>query len=104
MWFLFLAAFLLGLAVAPTMIAAFSILSRIVPERQLTEGLTWLTSSIGIGISVGSALSGDVVNMWGTRAAFTVASCCAGAAIMAAVSTTGRLRRTPAVGHSAPDP
>jgi len=95
-WFLFLAAFLLGLAVAPTMIAAFSIISRIVPERQLTEGLTWLTSSLGIGISAGSAISGAVADMWGTRAAFTAASSCAGTAIMAGMSTARRLRRTPA--------
>jgi hypothetical protein len=103
-WFLFLAAFLLGLAVAPTMIAAFSIISRIVPERQLTEGLTWLTSSLGIGISVGSAASGAVADMWGTRTAFTIASCCAGAAIMTGMKTAGRLRRAPAPGQSAPDP
>jgi hypothetical protein len=69
-------------AIAPTMIAAYSIVSRIVPERQLTEGLTWVTSSLGIGISAGSAASGAVVDMWGTRAAFAAASCCAGAAII----------------------
>jgi MFS family permease len=90
-WILFLAAFLLGLAVAPTMIAAYSIVSRIVPEPQLTEGLTWVTSALGVGISAGSAVSGTVVDMWGTRAAYAAASCCAGVAIMAAVSTAGRL-------------
>jgi MFS family permease len=93
-WVLFLAAFVLGLAVAPTMIAAYSIISRIVPERQLTEGLTWVTSALGIGISAGSAVSGTMVDMWGTRAAYAAASCCAGVAIMAAASTAGRLRRT----------
>ena len=102
-WLLFLAALLLGLAVAPTMIAAFSIISRIVPERQLTEGLTWLTSSLGIGISAGSAVSGAVADRWGTRAAFTVASCCAGAAMMAGMSTARRLRRNPAPGNPALD-
>jgi MFS family permease len=100
-WVLFLAAFVLGLAVAPTMIAAYSIISRIVPERRLTEGLTWVTSALGIGISAGSAISGTMVDMWGTTAAYAAASCCAGAAIVAAASAAGRLRRTPAPGHPA---
>ncbi len=89
-WFLFLAAFLLGLAVAPTMITGFSIVGRRVPEGQLTEGLAWLTSSMGIGISIGSAVAGDVVDRWGTRAAFTVAAGCAAAAILAGISTARR--------------
>jgi hypothetical protein len=100
---LFPAAFLLGLTVAPTMIAGFSIVSRSVPERQLTEGLTWLTSSMGIGISIGSAVAGAVVDAWGTRAAFTVASCCAGAAILAGTSTAGRMRRTRVPEDAVPD-
>jgi MFS family permease len=93
-WFLFLAAFLLGLAVAPTMITGFSIVGRRVPEGQLTEGLAWLTSSMGIGISIGSAVAGAVVDTWGTRAAFIVAAGCAAVAILAGISTA---RRTPQV-------
>jgi MFS family permease len=92
-WVLFLAAVLLGLAVAPTMIAAYSIISRIVPERQLTEGLTWVTSALGLGISAGSAVSGTMVDMWGTRAAYAAASGCAMAAVIAAVCAARRLRR-----------
>jgi MFS family permease len=91
-WFLFLAAFLLGLAVAPTMITGFSIVGRRVPEGQLTEGLAWLTSSMGIGISIGSAVAGAVVDAWGTRAAFTIAACCAAAAILAGVAAARRTR------------
>jgi MFS family permease len=92
-WLLFPAAFLLGLTIAPTMIAAYSIVSRIVPERQLTEGLTWVTSSLGIGISAGSAVSGTAVDVWGARAAFTAASCCAAVAIVAGISASRHVRR-----------
>jgi MFS family permease len=101
--FLFLAAFLLGLAVAPAMIAGFSIVTLSVPEPQLTEGLAWLTSSMGIGISIGSAVAGDAVDRWGTRAAFIVAACCAALAILAGAGTAKRMQRTSAPQDSALD-
>jgi Major Facilitator Superfamily len=100
-WFLFLAAPLLGFTVAPAMIAGFSIASRSVPEPQLTEGLTWLTASMGIGIALGSAITGGIVDTWGTRPAFTIASCCASASILAAITTAHRPRpASAATAHS----
>jgi MFS family permease len=91
-WFLFPAAAVLGLGVAPVMIAGFSIVSRSVPSHQLTEGLTWLTAAVGLGISIRSATVGGVVDAWGTRPA----AGCAGAAVLAggAVTAAGR-RPTP---------
>ena len=91
-WFLFLAAAVLGLAVAPVMIAGFSIVSRSVPGHLLTEGLTWVTAAVGLGISAGSAVVGSVVDAWGTRPAFALAAGCAGAATAAAAAI--RARRT----------
>jgi MFS family permease len=101
-WFLFLAAAVLGLAVAPVMIAGFSIVSRSVPGHQLTEGLTWVTAAVGLGISAGSAVVGSVVDAWGTRPAFALAAGCAGAAILAAAAI--RARRTAGTRRSARRP
>lgn len=38
-----------GLFFAPTMIVAMSLVERIVPERQLTEGMTWLLAGLNVG-------------------------------------------------------
>ena len=91
-WFLFPAAGLLGLTVAPTLITGFSTAGLAVPAGQLTEGLTWVTAAMGVGISIGSASAGQIVDAWGTRASFGCAACCAGAAVLAGCAVRQRLR------------
>jgi hypothetical protein len=92
-WFLFVAAFLLGLTTAPAMIAGFSVVHRAVPARRLTEAFTWLTAAVGVGVSVGSALAGKVLDAWGTRYAFVLAVFCGAAATLAALAAAAALRR-----------
>jgi len=58
---------------------------------------------MGTGISIGSAVVGDVVERWGTRVAFTAAACCAAAAILAGASAAKRMPRATAPQDSAPD-
>ncbi|MFU6374314.1 MFS transporter, partial [Metapseudomonas otitidis] len=70
-----------GLFFAPTMIVAMSLVERLVPERRLTEGMTWLLSGLNIGVALGAAVSGHVVDDHGARAGFTVALC-AGAGVL----------------------
>jgi hypothetical protein len=97
---LFLAALVLGPTLAPTFINGFSVVHRVVPARQLTEGLTWLTTASGAGIALGSALAGRAIDAWGTRAAFGLATCCATLAIPIGLGTLLRLR--PAAPDTAP--
>lgn len=94
-WYLFAAAFLLGLTMAPTLIVGYTLVNHIVPPHRLTEGLTWLTTSAGIGISVGSALAGRIVDDWGTRAAFGTATLYAAVAIVSGLAATNRLSTRP---------
>jgi MFS family permease len=94
-WFLFPAAVLLGLAVAPAVIAGFSTVSLAVPADQVTEGLTWMTAALGIGISLGSAAAGQLAGGWGPRAAFGCAAGCAGAAALAGWSVRHQVPVTP---------
>ncbi|WP_165665915.1 MFS transporter [Metapseudomonas otitidis] len=70
-----------GLFFAPTMIVAMSLVERLVPERRLTEGMTWLLAGLNIGVALGAAVSGHVVDDHGARAGFTVALC-AGAGVL----------------------
>jgi hypothetical protein len=82
-WFLFPAAVLLGVTVAPVVISGFSAVRFIVTESQVTEGLTWITSALGCGIALGSAAVGQLANVSGSTGIFGCATCCAGAAALA---------------------
>ncbi|MFE0045146.1 MFS transporter [Streptomyces albireticuli] len=94
--FLFPAAVLLGLTMAPALIAGFSAVERHVPRHRLTEGMALVTTSMGIGISLGSATAGKAVDLWGPRAALGWAGCWAAAAALAGLVTARRLRRATA--------
>lgn len=70
-----------GLFFAPTMIVAMSLVERLVPEHLLTEGMTWLLAGLNVGVALGAAISGQVVDEGGAQAGFTVALC-AGALVL----------------------
>lgn len=61
-----------GVAIAPTLIASFSLTERLVPSRWLTEGLTWTNSGLAMGFSAGTATTGFLVDSFGTVAGFAI--------------------------------
>ena len=65
-----LAVFLSGIAISPTFITAFGLIERRVPESMLTEGITWVTTGIGIGMALGAFLAGLVVDNFGAQNGF----------------------------------
>ncbi|WP_233965238.1 MFS transporter [Pectobacterium versatile] len=67
------AVLIAGLFFAPTMIVAMSLVERLVPEHRLTEGMTWLLAGLNVGVALGAAVSGHVVDDDGARAGFAVA-------------------------------
>ncbi|MCY9514344.1 MFS transporter [Paenibacillus apiarius] len=67
------AVFFAGMSVAPTMIITMGLVEKIVPGSQVTEGMTWAITGLGIGVALGSAAAGWVVDGLGARAGFTVA-------------------------------
>jgi MFS family permease len=64
--------FLAGLGIAPTLISGLSLVERMVPAAKMTEGLTWATTGIVVGMSVASPIAGRIVDETGARAAFVV--------------------------------
>ena len=62
-----------GLFFAPTLIVAMSLVERQVSESQLTEGMTWLLAGLNVGVALGAALAGQVVDSNGSPAGFYVA-------------------------------
>ena len=68
-----LTVFVADLFFAPTLIVAMALIERIVPPAKLTEGLTWLVTGLSIGVAVGAAGSGWLVDAHGARSGFWLA-------------------------------
>jgi MFS family permease len=95
-----------GLTIAPTMTNVNTIVARVVPPVQLTEGLTWTITAMNVGTSVGSALGGRSIDASGAHGGFLVVV--ASAWVMVALMVIGlpRLRRDttgPAAAPRVPD-
>ncbi len=67
-----LAVFVSGVAISPTFITAFGLIERRVPAAMLTEGITWVMTGIGIGMALGSFVTGWVVDTYGASNGFIV--------------------------------
>lgn len=67
-----IAVFVSGVAISPTFITAFGIVERRVPEAMLTEGVTWVTTGIGIGMALGAFIAGWAVDTFGPHHGFWV--------------------------------
>ncbi len=80
-----LALFASGIAISPTFITAFGLIERLVPPAKLTEGITWVTTGIGIGMAIGSFASGWVIDAFGASAGFWVSVVAGGVALLTAV-------------------
>lgn len=98
MWLMIVLVFVAGTAVSPSLISAFTLTERLIPPRLVTEGFTWLGTAIGLGVAVGVAAAGKLIDRYDANAAFTVAA--AAATIAAVVVLVGQpvlsVRRVPA--------
>jgi predicted MFS family arabinose efflux permease len=72
LWALAVVMVVTGLAIAPTIINGNALVSVLVPTTRLTEGLTWVGTAIGVGVSVGSAVAGSAIDASGSRGGFWV--------------------------------
>ena len=85
-----------GLAIAPTLIAGYGILERQAPPDRSTEGMAWLGSTISVGVGVGSAVAGHIIDAHGARWGFVFAASCGTLAVLVCLAGLGRLRTEPA--------
>jgi len=90
---------LAGMFFAPTMIVVMSLVERAVPNQQLTEGMTWLLAGLNIGVALGAAATGQLVDLAGARTGFAI-SVGAGAAVLLLSLWIGR-RLRPCMQHTA---
>ena len=56
-----------GIACAPTMTNVNVIIQKSVSPAKLTEGLTWMSTSINLGTSLGTAVAGPAIDAIGAR-------------------------------------
>lgn len=82
----------LGLAVAPYMIAVFSLAERVVPPSRVGAAMTMLASATGLGYALGSSLAGRLADTSGATAALSVTVGATGVAVLLMSSQQQRLR------------
>jgi predicted MFS family arabinose efflux permease len=86
-------ALVAGFSISPTLISCFGLAERIVPARMLTEGLTWVTTALGLGAGIGFSVSGVLIDSVGASRTLIVGPCAALAA--AATAYLGRRHLSP---------
>lgn len=77
--------FLNGVAISPTLITAMGLVERHVPPAELTEGITWAMTGIGMGTAIGSFASGWVIDQYGASSGFWVSVAAGGVALVTAL-------------------
>src|SRR5215469_11348228 len=89
---LFGVIFFSGLAIAPTLIGGFSLIERKVPRGLLTEGMTLLSTAIGVGLAVGPPVAGRLIDAYGAHWGYVFALACGAAALTVGLIGARRLR------------
>jgi MFS family permease len=86
------AAALAGVAIAPTLIAGFTLVQKLMPSGALTEGLNWTITALGVGAAAGAWTAGYIADSAGGRTAFLVAVAAGAAAAIVAAGGRSSLR------------
>jgi MFS family permease len=82
-----------GMSISPTLIAGYGLIERQAPPERRTEGMTWLSSAISVGVATGSPLAGHLIDAYGARWGYLLAAACGFGAVLTALVGLGRLRR-----------
>jgi MFS family permease len=78
-----LMVFVGGAISSPTFITGMTLIERIVPTTQITEGITYAMTGVLIGFSAGSAASGWAIDNFGASNGFWIAVAGGGVALLA---------------------
>ena len=96
-----LVVLVLGFAVAPYMIAIFSMAERVVPAHRVGTAMTLLAAATGIGYALGSSVAGRLGDAGGSTAAFTVTIGASALALLMMSTQQRRLHRAVAASTAA---
>ena len=84
-----------GLTISPTLIAGYALIERQAPPARRTEAMTWLSSTIAVGVATGSAICGRIIDTAGPRWGYGFAATCGVVAVTICLAGRGRLRSMP---------
>ncbi len=88
LWAMGLLLLVAGLSVAPTLIAAVSLIQAAVPARRFNEGLAGFETALVVGVAPGAAVGGFMVDRAGASASYAVSAGAAGVGAVIAVVAT----------------
>ncbi|MFK3815668.1 MFS transporter [Pseudomonas sp. NPDC089407] len=86
--------FFAGVSFAPTMVVTMNLGAILIPASRATEGFTWMTTGLSVGVAIGAAVSGVFVDIYGARAGFGGAIGAGLIMVMVVLSGFGSLRKT----------
>ncbi|HEX7404314.1 MAG TPA: MFS transporter [Candidatus Nanopelagicaceae bacterium] len=95
LFFLGVALFINGLAIAPLIVSAYGVAETAVPPAQITETLAWVIAGMPLGGAIASSVTGWVIDNYGAQKGFIVpfgALCCGLAMSLPYFRTWNRLR------------
>ncbi|WP_143626374.1 MFS transporter, partial [Streptomyces viridosporus] len=84
-----------GLFLAPVIACAFVLVDRHAPRGTVTEAFSWLVTTFTVGASVGTGLTGPVVEAGGALWGFAVPGVAGGVSLLVLIAT-GRVLEVPA--------
>jgi MFS family permease len=84
--------FLAGLAISPTLMTGYGILERQAPPHRTTEAMAWLSSTISVGVALGSAFAGHIIDAYGARWSFAFSATCGAAGVLVCFAGLRMLR------------
>jgi MFS family permease len=82
---------LVGCAISPTLIAGNGLVQALVPPAAITEGFTWVSTSLVVGIALGLPVAGWMIDRAGGSAGFLVALAAGAVAVVLAFLGRGYL-------------
>jgi MFS family permease len=83
--------FLCGMAIAPTLIAGYSLMEEQAWPGRTTEAMTWLSTGIGVGVAFGATAAGFILDAFGARWGYLFAASCGSASVLLCLAGLRRL-------------
>ena len=84
---------LAGIAIAPSAIAASTLVEALVPRSALTEGFAWFSTATIAGVAMGASAAGWIADLYGARPTFFVAFAGGSMALLTVADGRRYLRR-----------
>ena len=81
-----------GFVIAPALITGYTLVEGLIPAEVRTEAFAWLNGSVGLGIALGAAVAGQLVDRFGEALAFFVPPVTTGLAALLVLAFLRSLR------------